>query len=214
MVTTHFSDDVEIPSRFDLQLNTLITETEIAFDSFEQARYCRLNSKTHTDRHSFQFSANQRRKRLFARLGQQVHVGEFESGLGHVVSTKPRQTMSQIIQATDRRIDDRRRKKVSNYVQGSAGSLVTVKRFLGSNDFTPACQSIRLETNEEDETRINLAEARYERLDKGQTDQTNLYTVDFDRGRSVRLLLENSGLHGARENSTLILFVQQMLYKN
>src|SRR6185369_4324034 len=36
--TPHFGDDVDVPTGFDLQLDPLITEAQIAFDAFQQLR--------------------------------------------------------------------------------------------------------------------------------------------------------------------------------
>src|ERR1700752_2979759 len=64
ITTPHFADYPHIPTGFDLELDALITQREIAIDALEQLIHRRLNSQTDTDRNAFARTADQCRKRL------------------------------------------------------------------------------------------------------------------------------------------------------
>ena len=57
----HLSYDINVPARFDLQFDSLITEGKVFVHAFQELIETRLNAKTNTDGHSFTHSSDQLR---------------------------------------------------------------------------------------------------------------------------------------------------------
>src|SRR6185369_2772645 len=113
--------------------------------------------------------------------------------------------------------------KIADDVKSSADSFIAIARLFGSHDLAPAPESQRVDTNQEDQSSIDLPKAGFKRFRQRQTDQPNLNAVDFDWRRGWFFVLPvgdfERTLHGARENSTRLLscatsVVEELTYCN
>ena len=82
------------------------------------------------------------------------------------MSAESRKPVRERRETGERLVQHCRREKVFGDVKSSADGFVAIQWLLGSDDFTPAFEPARIETNEEDQSRIDFPEARLERLDE------------------------------------------------
>ncbi len=102
MTPPHFLHYRDVPTRFDLELDPLITQTEISIDTLEKMFRCRLNAETHANRNPIACAADQLRQRLALQTRKQVHVRQFQTCLRHVVPAKRSEAARQIVDVAHR----------------------------------------------------------------------------------------------------------------
>src|SRR5260370_18442514 len=109
-----------------------------------------------------------------------------QTRLGHIVSAKIREALSKVVQVWYRSGQHNRREIIADHVPRIADGFIAIMRLFGGNDFAPSSQSSTFNTNEEDEPRIDPAEAGFKRLVQRQAHRPQFDVFDRDLTRKRR----------------------------